>query len=135
MKSLFLIAGLLVSGSALAQESVQVDAVASEYLANQLRVAEQAGNSPIQFVGGPQVTTYAVGNLSCYFQNQDDSASCSAASELSAEAASVVGPILREGASKGMVVFEGGPQVTTYSLGNLTCYFQGSDDSVSCSVQ
>ena len=56
--------------------------------------------------------------------------------ELSAEAADKVGRELREASNRGdkSILFIGGHQVTTYSIGNLVCYFQNSDDSVSCSV-
>jgi hypothetical protein len=58
--------------------SVELSADAAKIVGNLLRGAEKSGNKAVQFQGGPQVTVYSVGNLSCYFQNSDDSVSCSA---------------------------------------------------------
>ncbi|MBC7421121.1 MAG: hypothetical protein H7328_10370 [Bdellovibrio sp.] len=58
------------------QGSIELSADAAKTVGNLLRGAEKAGNKSVKFEGGPQVTIYSVGNLSCYFQN-DDSVSCS----------------------------------------------------------
>lgn len=59
------------------QSSIELDAIAAKTIGNLLRKANQKGDKSVQFGGGPQVTTYSVGNLMCYFQNSDDSVSCS----------------------------------------------------------
>ena len=59
------------------QASIELDAAAAKKVGNLLRKANQKGDKSVQFTGGPQVTTYSVGNLTCYFQNSDDSVSCS----------------------------------------------------------
>ena len=87
--------------------------------------------------------------LACSFASTvfaDESASIKTKVKRSPSAASVnlsdstskiIGNLLRDASNKGnkSVVFGGGPQVTTYSVGSdLICYFQNSDDSVSCSA-
>jgi len=57
--------------------SVDLTADAAKVVGNLLRDAKNNGNKAVHFQGGPQVTIYSVGNLSCYFQNADDSVSCS----------------------------------------------------------
>jgi len=57
--------------------SVELNQEASKEIGALLRKANLAGDVSVQFVGGPQVTTYSTGNLVCYFQNSDDSVSCS----------------------------------------------------------
>jgi len=56
--------------------------------------------------------------------------------ELTQDASKLVGNFLRSESKKKnkLVKFDGGPQVTIYSVGNLTCYFQNSEDSVSCTA-
>lgn len=58
------------------QASEQLNEAASKTIGNLLREAEKKGDKSIVFGGGPQVTTYSVGNFTCYFQNSDDSVSC-----------------------------------------------------------
>lgn len=57
--------------------SVDLNIESSIEVGGLLRKASLAGDRSVQFVGGPQVTTYSTGNLVCYFQNSDDSVSCS----------------------------------------------------------
>jgi hypothetical protein len=142
LKSLFFVCSLHILGSlafagpTAAPKMVELSADAAKKVGTLLRKASNGGDKSVQFVGGPQVTQYSVGNLDCYFQNNDDSVSCSTESDLSAEAAKMVGSLLRKANNSGdrTVQFVGGPQVTQYSVGNVDCYFQNSDDSVTCSA-
>lgn len=56
---------------------LELDEAASKVVGNLVRKANHGGDKNIKFEGGPQVTAYSVGNLECYFQNSDDSVSCS----------------------------------------------------------
>ena len=67
----------VVSRKPTQQIAGELSADAAKTIGDLLRHAEQAGNKSVKFGGGPQVTTYMVGNLTCYFQNADDSVSCS----------------------------------------------------------
>lgn len=60
------------------QSTIELSPEASKIVGNLLRGAEKSGNKAIKFQGGADVTTYTVGNLSCWFQNSDDSVSCTA---------------------------------------------------------
>lgn len=117
--------------------SVELDAKAAKTIGNLLRKANLAGNVDVIFQGGPDVTVYSVEDTSCYFQNAGDFVSCSTVPELSAKSSQVIGGLLRKAnlAGNRSVEFIGGPNVTQYKVGTLSCYFQNSDDSVSCGVE
>lgn len=110
---------------------------AAETVGQLLRMSEQSGQSPVQFKGDAQVTIYSVGNISCYFQNDDGTVSCSTDAELDDLASDTVGWLLRQAELSGAtnIIFGGSAQITTYTIENLTCYFQNDDNSVSCSVE
>lgn len=131
-----LLASSLTSTVFAGPTSVELSSDAAKIVGKLLRKAEQKGNSSVKFEGGPQVTAYSVDNISCSYQNSDDSVSCSAESQLSESASKTIGTLLRQAEIRGNrhIIFQGGPNVTTYSVGNLFCYFQNEDDSVSCSV-
>lgn len=140
MKKVFILTltliGSLASTAFAEPRAVELPQASAKLVGNFLREAEKTGESSVYFEAGPQVTTYSVGNLFCYFQNSDDSVSCSTEEELSPPASEELGRLLRSEQLKGNkdVSFEGGQMVTVYSIPNVACYFQNSDDSVSCSA-
>ena len=75
---------MAISGSSNAYAdsgSVELAPRTAKLIGNLLRKAEQSGNKDVSFEGGPNVTIYSAGGITCYFQNADDSVSCSASSD------------------------------------------------------
>lgn len=140
MKWLLVLSSLFLGSWALAdgfnKAFVELTPAAAATVGGLLKTASAQGDKSVLVISDATTTEYQVGNLGCYFQNSDDSVNCETVPELSSEAAQTIGKLLRQANLKGdkSVMFIGGPEVTQYSAGNLDCYFQNSDDSVSCSA-
>ena len=125
------------SGLQSAGSFVQLDTKAAKTVGKLLQKANLAGNQDVIFQGGPNVTIYSIEETACFFQNAGSSVSCATLPELSEKSSKLIGDLLQKAnlAGNKSVEFIGGPNVTQYKVGNFNCYFQNSDNSVSCSVE
>ncbi len=116
--------------------SVELTQEAAEVIGPLLRNAEENRDYKIIFNGGPVVTLYSIGNLMCYFLNEDDSVGCSIENQFSGLASQMTGQLLHQAKQKGnaKINFQAGPDVTIYSVGNVSCQFKNADNSFNCFI-
>jgi hypothetical protein len=135
MKTLILLFSSMLCLPAFAQ-TAKFSPEATKTISHLLKSSRQKGNKAIVVKKLSQGVTYSVAEFSCYFPKKSGEIDCSGKEEFSEPAAKVIGALLRDASKEGdqSIIFGGGPQVTTYTVGNVVCYFQNDDGSVSCSL-